>query len=255
LVGLQAGERITNLSEDDVKKFIRYKLEKKIAQLPYGFWRCDKGKEHSKIAIKYLIEEHLGLELKDVPKKVTAKTFHEAGLFRILVEFFDSSYFKALDFVYPGQFKPWEFPKGMTGIWNGEEGYQRSLEAIKHIIESLDIHHEEIPLKITYQTFKDFGLGGMLQTLFNSSPYQAINAVYPNDFRPWEFSVKNYWRNATKETALEAVKWLVEDKLQLTQNDTAQVRRKHFLQYNLGQMLKIFYENSHLKALEDVYHF
>lgn len=252
---MQSGERTTDLTDEEVQKFIRFKLEKKIAQLPYGFWRCNKGKNHSKIAIRYLIEEHLKLPLEEVPKKVSAKTFHDAGLFRILVEFFDSSYFKALDYAYPGYFKPWQFPKGMTGIWKGEKGEKRSLEAIKHIIKTLDIEEKDIPKMITYQTFKDFGLGGMLQTLYNSSPYQAINSLYPSKFKPWEFSVKNYWKNETEETAREAIKWLVAVKLKLSTEDTNQIRRKHFLQYNLGQMLKIFYKNSHLLALEDAFNF
>jgi len=252
---LQSVERSNELTKEEVQKFIRFKLEKKIAQLPYGFWRCDNGKNHSKIAIRYLIEEHLKIPLEDVPQKVTAKTFHDAGLFRILVEFFDSSYFKALDFAYPGYFKPWQFPKGMTGIWKGEKGYKRSIKAIKHILKTLDIKERDIPKKITYQTFKDFGLSGMLQTLYKSSPYQAINSLYPNKFKPWEFSVKNFWKNETIDTAREAVKWLVENKLKLSQEDTNLVRRKHFIQFNLGQMLKIFYKNSLLLALEDTYHF
>jgi len=246
-------ERKTNLAEDDVKKLIKFKLEKKIAQLPYGFWRCERGKEHSRIAIKYLIEEHLNLNLSDIPKKVSAKTFHEAGLFRILVEFFDSSYYKAIDYTYPGLFQPWHFPKGMTGIWDGEKGKERSFEAIAFIIADLKLMDEEIPKKITYQVFKDFGLGGMLQTLYNSSPYQAINALYPTKYKPWEFSVKNYWKRQEITIAQESVKWLVETKLKISKNELIQVRRKHFLQYNLGQMLKQFYHNSHLIALEDVY--
>jgi len=255
LVGKEISNEKPILADEDIKKLIRFKLEKKIAQLPYGFWRCEKGKEHSKVAIRYLVEEHLNLKLDDVPKYISAKTFHEAGLFRILVEFFDSSYFKALDYAYPGQFKPWQFSKGMTGIWDGEIGVKRSLEAINYIIKRLNVAEDDIPKKITYQVFKDFSLGGMLQMLYNSSPYQAINALYPNKFKPWEFSVKNFWKNVDIKTAQEATKWLVEEKLKLTAEKLIKVRRKHFLEFNLGQMLKKFYQNSHLTALEDVYEY
>ncbi|MBN1328971.1 MAG: hypothetical protein JXA54_05815 [Candidatus Heimdallarchaeota archaeon] len=255
MVSKEISNEKTTLAEDDIKKLIRFKLEKKIAQLPYGFWRCDKGKEHSRVAIRYLIEEHMNLKLEEIPMSISAKTFHDAGLFRILVEFFDSSYYKALDYVYPGKFKPWQFSKGMTGIWNGEDGIKRSLEAISYIIKNLNIAEEDIPRKITYQVFKDFGLGGMLQTLYCSSPYQAINALYSNKFKPWEFSVKNFWKNVDISTAQEATRWLVEEKLKLTTKELIKVRRKHFLEYNLGQMLKEFYQNSHLTALEDVYDF
>ena len=246
-------DRESRFSEEEVKKFIKAKLENRISSLPYGFWRCREGKEHSKIAIKYLIEEHLQLELEDVPKKISASTFHEVGLFRLLVEYFDASYFKALDYTYPGKFKPWEFTKGMTGIWNGEDGRKRSLEAIKYLIRELEIPFDDIPRKINYETFKQFGLGGMLQTLYNSSPYQAINALFPEKFKPWEFSVKNFWKERTLENARMATRWLIEEKLQFPDEKILQVRRKDFLYYNLGPMLKVFYQNSHLKAVYDAY--
>jgi len=245
--------RETSLTEDDVRKLIKFKLEGKIAQLPYGFWRCDKGKEHSKIAIRYLIEEHLKLALEEVPSRITAQTFHDAGLFRILVEFFGSSYFKALDYAYPGCFKAWQFPKGMTGIWEGRIGKLRSLEAIRNLIKELDLSEEEIPKKVTYKKFKEFGLGGMLQTLYNSSPYLAIDALFPGKYRPWEFSVKNYWVGESIEIARKATRWLIEEKLKIKSEELHSVRRKDFLRYNLGQMLKQFYQNSHLIALEDAY--
>ena len=249
----QAKERSTSLTEEEVRKLIKYKLEGKIVQLPYGFWRCDKGKEHSKIAIKYLIEEHLKLDLDEVPKELTAKTFHEAGLFRILVEFFDSSYYKALEYTYPGHFEPWQFRKGMTGIWEGPPGKKRSLEAIKGLLKKLEIKFDDIPKKVSYKVFKDNGLGGMLQTLYNSSPFQAINALYPGKFKPWEFSVKNYWTKETIQTARKSTRWLIEEKLKLTPSEINKVKRKHFLDFNLGQMLRIFYQNSHILALTDVY--
>ena len=222
-------------------------------QLPHKFWRGENGKEHARIAIKYLIEEYLNIEIKDIPKTITANTFHDAGLYRILVEFFDSSYYKAIEFVYPGFFEPWEFPKGMTGIWDGKIGRKRAHQAIRQMINDLHINDEEIPKKINYRLFKEYNLGGMLQILYNSSPFQAINDVYPNKFKPWEFHIKNYWKNESLKTAREAVKWLVKEKLKTNAKKIYLIRRKDFLNHSLGQMLKVFYENSHIKALEDVF--
>lgn len=246
-------ERLVNLSEEEIKQLIKSKLSNKNSNLPYGFWRCANGKEHSRIAIKYLIEDHMQLNLDEVPKKINAKIFHDIGLFRLLVEHFDSSYFKALEYTYPGRFKPWQFSKGMTGIWAGEIGKSRSHDAINYIISELGVAKEKIPEKINYGTFKKFGLSGMLQTLYNSSPYLAINSLFPNEFKPWEFHVKNFWIDKSIESAREATKWLVDEKLLLSTNELNTVRRKHFLQYSLGQMLKKFYENSHLVALKDAY--
>jgi hypothetical protein len=122
-------------------------------------------------------------------------------------------------------------------------------------LNALEIKFEEIPKKVSYKIFKENGLGGMLQTLYNSSPYQAINALHPGKFKPWEFSVKNYWAKETLLKARESTKWLIEEKLKFTPNDIRKVKRKHFLDFNLGQMLRIFYQNSHILALTDVYDF
>ncbi|MFW9923643.1 MAG: hypothetical protein ACFFDW_10205 [Candidatus Thorarchaeota archaeon] len=240
-------------SEKEVKQLIKAKLENRITNFPYKFWRCKNGLEHSKIAIKFLVEEYMNIEIKEIPEKISAKTFHDAGLFRLLVEFFDSSYFKAIDYTYPGMFKPWEFSKGMTGIWDGNEGKERSLEAIREMIDKEGISREEIPKRINYESFKNYSLGGMLQTLYNSSPYLAIDALYPDYFKPWEFHVKNYWNDKDKQFARKVTKWLVEEKLLLKELEVKNVKRKHFLQFGLGQMLKTFYQNSHIHALIDAY--
>jgi hypothetical protein len=249
----ESQKKAESLSTKEIKRLLKAKFEKRISSLPHGFWRCESGKEHSKIAIKYLIEEHLQLKLQEVPKKVNAQTFHEAGLFRVLVEFFDCSYYKALDYAYPDRFKPWDFPKGMTGIWEGEKGRKRSLIAIAEIIERMELTEEEIPDKINYNIFRKNGLGGMLQTLYNSSPFEAIDALYPGKYKPWEFHVKNFWKNESIETARKAIRWLVEEKLGFSEKELIMVRRKHFLQHSLGQLLKYFYKNSHILALQDVY--
>ncbi|MBD3191467.1 MAG: hypothetical protein GF308_12535 [Candidatus Heimdallarchaeota archaeon] len=246
-------ERETDLSEKEVRGLIKQKLAGELTHLPYGFWRCKEGKEHAKIAIRYLIEEHLQWSLDEVPEKISTDTFLDHGLFRILVEFFDRSYFKALDFVYPGIFQPWDFSKGMMGIWDGKKGKARSKRAIKELIEKLEIPFEEIPEKIKHQTFKEHGLGGMLQILYGSSPYQAINAVYPDAFHPWEFHIKNYWKNESIKTARVATRWLIEERLALSKEQLDQARRIDFLKNGLGPMIKHFYDNSYHEALADAY--
>ncbi len=46
---------------------------------------------------------------------------------------------------------------------------------------------------------------------WNSSPFAMINDLYPSRFKEWEFLMtpNNFW---TKEKALEALKWTIEEK-------------------------------------------
>ncbi|WP_195469757.1 hypothetical protein [Clostridium sp. D43t1_170807_H7] len=72
-----------------------------------------------------------------------------------------------------------------------------------------------------------------------NSPYLAINSVYINKYKEWEFKVvpKNFWR---KEKSIEAIKWLIEEKIRLSDKDLKeQLSRKLFKDNGLSGMLQI----------------
>ena len=93
----------------------------------------------------------------------------------------------------------------------------------------------------------------MLQYCFNSSLYQAINTTYPNKFKEWEFkrTPKNFW---TKEKGIEATKWLIEEKLKLTDDELKeQLSVKLFKDNGLVGMLKYCFNNSPYRAINETY--
>jgi hypothetical protein len=51
-------------------------------------------------------------------------------------------------------------------------------------------------LLFNHHFFKQNGLTGVFD-IFEDSPYQVIQAIYPNQFQPWEFStvLMNFWKN------------------------------------------------------------
>ena len=123
------------------------------------------------------------------------------------------------------------------------------------MISDLNIKEEEIPKKVTIPIFRKFGLENMIETLYGRSRFRAIDAVYPGKFKQWEYSTGDYWKQQTIQKAREAVKWLIEEKLQLTIDvvQKGDVKLQHFLDYGLNQMLKFHYNFSFIKALDDVY--
>ena len=58
----------------------------------------------------------------------------------------------------------------------------------------------------------------MISHIYKTNVWQAINTAYPNRFKEWELTrtSKHFWN---QETAIQAIKWLIEEKLKWTKND------------------------------------
>ncbi len=122
----------------------------------------------------------------------------------------------SINSLYPNIFKPWELGDHVANnYWNIEKGK----EAVKWLVEDkLKWDEETLKKNLCKEIFKENNLYGMIQRCFNSSPVTAIIATYPGKFHVWEFPnvPVNYW---TFETACEATKWLIENKLRWSKND------------------------------------
>ena len=93
----------------------------------------------------------------------------------------------------------------------------------------------------------------MLYTCFNNSPYQAINTAYPNKFKEWEFKMTpiNFWN---KEKGVEATRWLIEEKLKLSEKELEeQLSYKLFEDNGLGGMLQCCFNSSYNQAILETY--
>ncbi|MBD3189596.1 MAG: hypothetical protein GF308_03080 [Candidatus Heimdallarchaeota archaeon] len=193
------------------------------------------------------------LSQEEITQKYNTKLLKSVGIYQMIVSLFNRKLFKAIDYAYPGQYKPWHFRK-MRNVWVGEKGRKNSIEAIKEMIKTLAIDLEDLPKVISIQTFADYGLLGMLSRIYGSSPYKAINAAYPGRFHPWEFKLANYWSQQNIATARKATKWLVEEKLKLNKKELfSKIQLKDFIENGLLMMLKVFYQGSYYNALKDCY--
>lgn len=143
------------------------------------------------------------------------------------------------------------FPKN---FWQGIEGKNNAIECTRYLIEKiLAYSDDDIRKNLSQKIFKDYKLRGMLLICFNKSPYLAINTVYPNRFKPWEFkqSPRGVW---TKSTAIEATKWLIEEKLKFSDEEIKKnLSAKLFKQNNLGGMLAVVYKDKPFMAINDAY--
>lgn len=85
----------------------------------------------------------------------------------------------------PNTFHQWEF--NHVGFWQGEAGAVHAKEAIRWLIfDVLHLEREEIPSKLHIETFRSFGLGGMLSIRFQNNISKALHFVYSRaNSRQW----------------------------------------------------------------------
>lgn len=128
------------------------------------------------------------------------------------------------------------------GFWQPPDGIVYSVNILKHLLENiLQWNEEQIIKSFNASLFNKYKLNGMLTCVFDSSPFKAIDAVYPNRFKQWQFAIpKGYWRN--EENIINAIKEVYEEKLGITNIDEIYNIKNHrdiFLKYGLNSIIQI----------------
>ena len=103
-------------------------------------------------------------------------------------------------------------------FWSEPDATENAVEILRYLLENiLQWGTETIKKNYSEKLFTEYKLARMLNFLFNGSPFLALNTVYPNQFKEWELQhvPTNFWN---KETAIQATKWMIEEKLKWDQN-------------------------------------
>jgi hypothetical protein len=93
----------------------------------------------------------------------------------------------------------------------------------------------------------------MLILCFSNSPYKAINTLYPNRFKEWELlsTPNSFWN---EDNGIKAIKWLLEDKLNLSDEDIKNhYSRDMIIQNGLGGMLAHVFKDRPYEAINIAY--
>ena len=215
---------------------------------PRGYWE---NRDNCIYAIKWLLEEKLKLTDDEIKEKYCANLFHEHRIAGALVRGFSGSPFKAIDAAYPGKFNEWDFSSTQKNFWANDEN---KIRATKWLIEEkLKFNDYDIKNNLTSELFDKHGLKGMLK-LYNGSPYAAVNAAYPNRFHPWEFAKTPYGFYDNEKNRLDALRWLIEEKLKLTDDEIKEkVSLNFFKEHSLGGLVSIRFNGSPYAALNALY--
>ena len=233
----------------DISKYYLEEVLAKGKQFPKGVWNCNEKYDNAKEVTKTLIEKVLKWSDDEIKRKLSANIFIQNSLYGMLVILFNGSPYLAIENAYPGKFKPWELPCVSNSFWNLKTAKEATIWLIE---EKLKWNDDDIKEKLSANTFIKNSLTSII-SLFNGSPYLAIENAYPGKFKPWELpSVPK--KNWNVKTAREATIWLIEEKLKWSDEDVRRNLSKNtFKENSLRGMLNLLFNGSPYLAIENAY--
>lgn len=185
-------------------------------RVPRAYWQGEVGRTRAQAAVRRMLGDlgWGGLSPAEVAARVTAQTFIRYGLSGLLQQVYERSPFIALADLFP-ELRPWQMAKVPQALWQGPAGAHRAIQATRWMLHQMDLATApaaHIAAQVTQETFRQHGLGGMLQQVYAGSPFAALAAVVP-DLQPWQMGSRvpqGYWQGPTgREHARAALRWLI----------------------------------------------
>lgn len=223
-----------------------YFKEWELNMTPLNFWTKEKALE----VLQYVIEEKENLSRYELLDVYGQKWLSQQKLGSPLRVLWEGSPYAMINDLYPGVFKEWQFQMVPNKFWTKE----KAIEALRWTIEEKEKISQKKLIKIyDLNWLKNHGLGGACTLIWNGDTYAMINDLYPNRFKKWEFKVtpNGFW---TKEKAIEALRWTIEEKEMLTEEQLLRVYTSRWVKKRkLGTPLVRYWKGSPYAMINDLY--
>lgn len=123
------------------------------------------------------------------------------------------------------------------------------------LVQLLGIEEDDVPKKVNYASFVDYGLQSWLWIFFNNSPFRAINCAYPGKFLPYHMACTpmRYWSGrGGRPRAAKALRLVLEETGVDPEDYPKLVTEKFLAEFKLLRpVLKLF--KSHYNYLNAAY--
>jgi hypothetical protein len=179
----------------------------KARKCPSGFWMI---KEYQDKAFNWLIrqlfKDKLINNINDLPSTLTNKLLKSYGLHGLSKKY-NYSILKLVDNYYPGKFKKIDFN---LSHYSQDDKKEMIKQFINDLIKDKVIKNiNEIPSVLDVNLFDRYNLKGFLCIYFKGSPFRAINFIYPDHWKQWEFNKVpiGFWNK--NENVKQALQWFL----------------------------------------------
>ncbi|WP_242290050.1 DUF4046 domain-containing protein [Bacillus cereus group sp. BfR-BA-01319] len=225
-------------------------LDGKRSRFPSNTWRWDENNEMAKRVTRYLLTEILNWNEEEIKQNWNVSLIAKYRLRGVLQHRYENSPYAMINDLYPNQFKEWEFKMTPLNFWTKN----KALQLLKWTIEEKEKLLPKKILRIYGQKWlKEQKLSTPLRVFWDGSPYAMINDLYPNVFKEWQFtkSPNKFW---TKEKALDALRWTIEEREKLTDEQLLQKYTIRWIKsHRLWTPLMKYWNGSPYAMINDLY--
>ncbi|MEW9673120.1 hypothetical protein [Ammoniphilus sp. 3BR4] len=243
--------------KEDIIQLYEEILSRRRHAFPPHFFVGDQGRRYASMITRYIIQEKLRWNRKSICLYLCRGVFETYRLAGMVKTYFEDSVFNVIDNAYPGEFQPWELVRARRHLFTGQNGRLMARRAVRWlIIEKLHYTTSDLR-KVTTKAFERYHLDGVLDTVYEGSTWKAIQDAGLWAGQPWEIgqTPNGYWKGERGRThALQAVKWLVEEKCKIPLHELPRhIRYDHFEKHGLPSMLKMVFKGSPFAAIDATY--
>ncbi len=220
--------------------------EWELKMAPLNFWTKEKALE----VLRYVIEEKENLSQEELLEVYGQEWLSRHKLGSPLRVLWQGSPYAMINDLYPGIFRAWQFSMAPNKFWTKE----KAIEALRWTIEEKEnLLPEKLIQVYNLKWLIKHGLGGACTLMWDGDTYAMLNEIYPGYFKEWEFKVtpSGFW---TKEKAIEALRWTIEEKENLTDEQLLRIYTSRWIKKrNLGTPLVRYWKGSPYAMINDAY--
>lgn len=219
-------------------------INNEISKFPSGFI----SKETMKEIIREVILNRQKFNREDICEKISYDYLGKYKL-RGSRRAFDEDIFKLITYCFPEfDIKQWELKKVRNGFWTNEKNRKEYME---WLIKKENINPDKLSdLKKINAELIDENLGRKARE-HSKGVYNLILHVAKIEIKEWQVINVAKWDD---KKAIEAVKWLVEEKLMWNEKEVAEkITVKIFEENDLGGLIQNYFKHNVIKALNLAY--
>ena len=212
---------------------------------PTGLWD---DKQNRINAVKWLFEIRLKWSIEDIKANISQKVFKDNGLISLLCKRKGGLY-SVVSEAYP-EIHEWELPFVNASFWECRENRIKAMDWL--FKTKLNWSIEDIKANVSQDTFKTYGLAGLLN-YYNGSPYRAIVDYLPDEnIKAWELSVtpNGFWKN--DDNCIDAMNWMIE-KFNINLGNLNKITKSFLLEIGIHGVVVNKYNKSITNFKDDVY--
>lgn len=222
------------------KKYLPWEM----SSTPTGFWD---DKQNRINAVKWLFETQLNWSIEDIKTNISQKVFIDNGLISLLGKQKGGLY-TIVSEAYP-EIHEWELPMVNSSFWESKEN---RIEAMDWLFKTkLNWSIEDIKSNISQNTFRIYGLSGLLK-YHNGSPYNVVAEYLPDEnIKAWELPVtpNGFWKK--DENCIDAIYWMI-DKFDINLNNLETLTKSFLMKQKIYGVVFNKYNDSMVEFKKDL---